>query len=90
MVSSQDKITLQELNDIVKQYFTWLDKDNSGFLERNEIATICRDMYTEVGAPNQFNESGFETAFKKLDRNNDGKVSYMELFDFFKMCANKK
>ena len=38
-------ITSAELTEIVKDCFTTLDKDNSGFLEKNEVQEIAEQLH---------------------------------------------
>ena len=85
------KINRSQLNDIVKQLFTALDRDQSGFLERDEIKTIAGQLHGKVGDKNKgFDEAQFDIAFSKLDLNKDGKVSTEELYAWFENSAKEQ
>lgn len=83
-------ITKAELTEVVKELFTALDKDNSGFLEKGEVHEIAQQLHGKIGGENEFNEEAFNTAFTKLDKNGDGKIAFDELNSWFHMAAEKR
>lgn len=60
--------------------FRFLDIDRNGFLEREELMTVARDLLVE-------NEKIIDGAFEEMDMNEEGKVS---VEDFTKACFHKK
>ena len=85
-------ITLAELEEVVRELFVALDKDKSNFLERNEVREIAGSLHGKISGDSgsSFNDEAFNEAFKKLDKNGDGKIAFSELFDWFKMGAEKR
>lgn len=61
-----------ELNEIMSKVFKSFDKDNSGFIDINEL----RDVSQELGRP--LDAAELEECMKDLDVNKDGKISYEE------------
>ena len=68
-------VTLDELKQVVSELFAALDKDNSGYLEKEEIKQIASQLHGKIGGEEEFNNDAFETAFKNLDKNGDGKIA---------------
>lgn len=56
-------ITVAELTEVVKELFTALDTDNSGFLEKAEVHTIATQLHGKIGSGNEFNQAAFDEAF---------------------------
>lgn len=83
-------ITTAELTEVVKELFTALDKDNSGFLEKSEVYQIATQLHGKIGGEQEFNQEAFDEAFKKLDKNGDGKIAMDELNEWFHMAAKKR
>ena len=83
-------ITIEDLQEVVQELFTALDKDGSGFLEREEVKQIANQLHGKIGGDKEFNEEAFNEAFQKLDKNGDGKIAFKELFDWFKAAAEKR
>ena len=51
---------------------------------------IAHKLYGNISGEVQSIEDTFEEAFKKLDKNGDGKISYDEFEDWFTVAALKK
>ena len=83
-------ITAAELAEVVKELFTAIDKDKSGFLEKNEVHEIATQLHGKIGGDGAFNEAAFEEAFTRLDKNGDGKIAYDELYNWFHKAAEKR
>jgi Ca2+-binding EF-hand superfamily protein len=83
-------ITAAELTEVVRELFKALDKDNSGFLERNEVHEIAAQLHGKIGGEGAFNEDAFSEAFTKLDKNGDGKIAFDELCSWFFRAAEKR
>ena len=60
--------------------FRFFDISGNGYLEREELMTVARDLLLE-------NNNTFEEAFEEMDMNDEGKVS---VEDFTKACFQKK
>ena len=83
-------ITAEELQQVVKELFTALDKDGSNFLEKEEVKQIATQLHGKIGGEKEFNEEAFNEAFQKLDKNGDGKIAFDELYAWFKGAAEKR
>ncbi len=83
-------ITQAELEAVVSELFTALDKDNSGFLEKAEVHQIAHTMHQNHGAGEPFNEELFEKGFTLLDKSGDGKISKEELLVWAVQAAQKR
>ena len=69
----------EELKVIVTQAFEKYDEDSSGFLERNEIIKLLREVCLEVGAP-KISLKEVDAAIEENDKNGDGKIGQDELY----------
>lgn len=73
---------LSKLDDdpdlLQKMLFATLDKDDSGFLEENEIRSFFRDFSEEP-----MTDEDIHNIIENLDKNNDGKLSFEELMAAF-------
>ena len=54
------------------------------------IKQIASQLHGKIGGEEDFNNDAFETAFKNLDKNGDGKIAETELMEWFKSSAIKK
>lgn len=46
------KISVTEMNSMIKKSFELYDKDGSGELDKGEIRILLNDLMGELGAPN--------------------------------------
>ena len=91
-------ITKEQLVEIVKEVFTAIDKDNSGFLEKAECHTLAVNLHqkwahhkeADGSEAKPFNEEMFEKGFALMDKSGDGKISFAELEGFFVNVATKR
>lgn len=83
-------ITKAELTEVVKELFNALDNDKSTFLEKDEVKQIAEQLHGKMSKDEAFNESAFQEAFVKLDKNGDGKIAFDELNDWFHKAAEKR
>jgi Ca2+-binding EF-hand superfamily protein len=63
---------------LVQIVFEKYDKDGSGFITDDELASMCYDL------GHYFNEKEMAMALGRLDRNHDGKLSYDEFVPWWK------
>ncbi len=54
----------------VHQLFNACDLNNSGFIEREDLANLCADLDLE--------DQELDDVFQELDRNRDGRISVTE------------
>lgn len=60
------------MSEVIKKVFTSFDADNSGFIDKNELLAVSKELGREL------NPAELEECLKDLDRNHDGKISYDE------------
>ena len=68
-----------EIGEIVKKAFEIYDVDKSGTLERDEVKKLLNDACGELGA-DAITDEQLDAVISTVDDNNDGKISYDELF----------
>eukprot|EP00828_Plagiopyla_frontata_P002111 TRINITY_DN10145_c0_g1_i1.p1 TRINITY_DN10145_c0_g1~~TRINITY_DN10145_c0_g1_i1.p1 ORF type:complete len:451 (-),score=71.39 TRINITY_DN10145_c0_g1_i1:80-1432(-) len=68
----------------IKTVFKNFDKDNSGFIDINEIVLISKELGQEV------KEEEVQRIFKDLDINKDGKISFDEFWDWWQFGRSNK
>lgn len=75
-----------ELHEIVKktveEIWCKYDKDNNGYLDKHEMKPFAKESAEQMGEGAAFNDEEFETFFKELDTNEDGKISKDEMIEF--------
>ena len=87
-------VSAEELTELVKQLFTALDKDGSGFLEKAECHELATKIYGKMTEGKEdakpFNEEKFEKGFANLDKSGDGKLSFDEVNTVIQNFAKNK
>ena len=68
-----------EIEEIVKKAFEIYDVDKSGTLERDEVKKLLNDACGELGA-DAITDEQLDAVISTVDENNDGKISFEELF----------
>ena len=58
--------------DEIQKYFDVYDTDASGTIDRSELQNLALDLGQE------FDEAELNEAFEALDKNGDGKISFLE------------
>ncbi len=77
-------ITIEKcIDDIWRTY----DKDNSGYLDKNETKQFVKNTLTEMGESGEFSEGDFEDCFSKFDKDGSGTISRDEMKIFIKKVA---
>ncbi len=67
--------TRNQLTETFKRY----DKNGDGILDKREIKLAIKELDKEKNSPmKNFTDEEIENMFTKLDRNNDGKIDFME------------
>ena len=86
----------KKLKDITKKAFDAVDLDNSGFLERNELELIMRNVSIDLGVQKPTDKE-IDDVMKELDKNNDGRLSVDEfqilieqILEMMKKAENNK
>ena len=78
-----DQIIEKCIDDIWKNY----DKDNSGFLDKEETKEFVKNTLNEMGETGEFAEQDFEACFKEFDKDGNGTISKDEMKIFIKKVA---
>ena len=65
------------LDEMVETTFVNADLNKNSIIERNELAVLLRSIYGTLGL-NPPLESEIDQELRRLDRNNDGKLSKSE------------
>ncbi len=82
-MSDIDGIIEKCIDDIWKNY----DKDNSGFLDKEETRAFVKNTLTEMGETGDFGDTDFEACFKEFDKDGNGTISKDEMKIFIKKVA---
>ena len=65
------------LDEMVETTFVNADLNKNSFIERNELAILLKSIYGTLGL-NPPKESEIDQELKRLDKDNDGKLSKSE------------
>ena len=82
-MSDIDGIIEKCIDDIWKNY----DKDNSGYLDKQETKAFVQNTLSEMGENGEFSEGDFEACFKEFDKDGNGTISKDEMKIFIKKVA---
>ncbi len=66
----------------VKKLFDVVDSDNSGYISKNELA----EMLKQLGRDTSIEK--FDEGFKKVDCDNSGQIDFEEFYQWYKNCNN--
>ena len=82
MSSSKEKIKKEVLDEknfgpLVDKIFQQNDVNNSGYIEKHELADLLNNLFDQWKMPRMTNEQ-VEAELKRLDKNKDGKISKKE------------
>ena len=79
---NKDKIRKKILDEnvfapMVEKTFKDADLDQSGFIEKNELAILLKSIHGTLNIPPPSNED-IEKELRRLDKNSDGRISKPE------------
>ncbi len=66
----------EEQMELLRDAFSGIDEDDSGFIEKSELVTLYREISTEMGE--QFDLVKAEQDFEKCDEDKNGKIDFDE------------
>lgn len=73
-----------EWNTIIDNLWNEYDKDNSGYLDKEEIIPLAQAALAQVGFSQQLDENLIGAFFAEIDSDGNGKVDREELRRFMK------
>ena len=68
--NQKEKITLK---------FKQIDKDNSGFINQDEVRKGLKEIYAEIDL--KLTDADVDQLIKRADKNNDGKIQINEFIE---------
>ena len=80
--------TEQQLKDAVDAVFQNFDKDNSGSLDDKEVANLINAALANMKAGRNASAEEIKALINTVDKNGDGKIGKVELYEIFKKVAN--
>jgi Ca2+-binding EF-hand superfamily protein len=72
-MSIQDNV----LQNYIDTIFNKFDRDRSGTLDPNELASFFNDVFAMMGNPTRINDQQARQALMSIDKDFDGKASKM-------------
>ena len=72
--------TDDQIRNAVIGLFKKYDRDNSGYVEGNEIYQMFNDLGRELSFKKNYSNQDIDNILKSIDRNQDGRVTKDELF----------
>lgn len=78
----------QQLRDAVDAVFSQFDKDGSGTLDVQEVTALINAALSNMKANRQATQQEVQGLINAVDKNSDGKIAKIELFEIFKKVAN--
>ena len=79
----------QQLKDAVDAVFSQFDKDNSGTLDGQEVSSLINAALKHMNAGRTASQKEVDALIANVDKNGDGKIGKVELFEIFKQVAKK-
>ena len=77
----------QQLRQAIDGVFAKYDVDKSNTLDNNELRNVIADAFKQLGATRNVTDSDLKKFVGAVDKNNDGKITKVELFEIFKKIA---
>ena len=81
--------TDQQLKDAVDAVFQQFDNDKSGTLEADEVSKLINAALKQMNANRTASQNEIAGLIKSVDKNGDGKIGKVQLFEIFKKVAKK-
>lgn len=78
-----NEVVQRVVDDIWAQY----DKDNNGFLDKEEAKSFVIKTLADLGGDNQFSDEAYEETFGVFDKDGSGTISRGEMVSFIKEVA---
>ena len=66
----------EEQMELLKDAFSGIDEDDSGFIEKTELVTLYKEIASEMGE--SFDLAKAEEDFEKCDEDQNGKIDFDE------------
>lgn len=76
-----------QLREAINAVFNKYDVDKSNTLDQGELRNVVADAFKQLGSTRSVNETDIKKFIGAVDKNSDGKVTKMELFEIFKKIA---
>ncbi len=80
----------QMLQSYIDQVFNKYDTDRSGTLDCQEMTYFFNDLFKSLGMNVNINQSQAMDAIRSIDKNFDGAIDKLELFQAFKVLMNQQ
>lgn len=78
----------QQWRELIRKVFELYDKDKSGYLDRGEAHELIKRVEKSLNDPSfRADQNTVNAMFVKMDKNNDNKISFEELYDTMKHLA---
>ena len=75
------------INKCVDDIWTKYDKDNSGFLDKEETKAFVKDTMEEMSDNGTWDNKEFEKCFQEFDKDGSGTIEKAEMTVFIKKVA---
>eukprot|EP00747_Dinoflagellata_sp_TGD_P169509 gnl/TRDRNA2_/TRDRNA2_198651_c0_seq1.p1 gnl/TRDRNA2_/TRDRNA2_198651_c0~~gnl/TRDRNA2_/TRDRNA2_198651_c0_seq1.p1 ORF type:complete len:285 (+),score=50.62 gnl/TRDRNA2_/TRDRNA2_198651_c0_seq1:103-957(+) len=73
---------IHDAETLARSAFTKYDRDQSGFLDANELPQVLEDLGFVLDDSEAKIQAFLKKQFKRADKNKDGKITYHEFVDF--------
>lgn len=82
------KPTDDQLRQAIDAVFQKYDVDKSNTLDLNELKGVISDAFKQLGANRSVEMADVKKFINAVDKNNDQKITKLELFEIFKKISN--
>lgn len=77
-----------QLKQAIQNIFDKYDVDKSGTLEGTEIFNLINDAFKSLGKNKEVSQGDVQQFINAIDKNGDGKIAKVELFEILKQLVN--